>query len=202
MRIAALIAIIATLSGCMSLPDTRLFEREVPDPVTVTPAQRDAWAQAADYLAVTIETPAEAITVADALSDGIGAPIEPVITPEEAVAAVRKEYRAERKRGDRVTSFLEDYQGEAIKGTGFNVLWLGAVGFVVLLFAFPPLASLVWFLARRGVSAAQSFQRTVVSSIDAFRDEHPDEAQALLEKLSKAMDAKDKLAVHKIRKTR
>lgn len=184
------------------MPEWRVFEAEVPEPVEVSPEQREVWAQGAswlerDYAAGNPEADA-GVEVSAALSRSIGEPEEVEEDWEEIVVGLEAELRREREERKRLREFLERHGGKAVEGTGWNVIgftgsyWFWLVVVVgILAVGGGPLLLMAFRGMRRTVE-------TVVGAIDLFEDERPGEAAVLKrEYLSRKLDRAQKREIRK-----
>lgn len=189
----------------MSVPQWRVFQKEVPDPVTKSEKQIEAERQSADLLARKIEQPVELKPVAQTLSESLGRPENPIEgedigkTSREATKAVSVAVRDYQERRDEQDDWLRRYAGLDIENTGVNlfggsvVLSLGAV--VALMVLVPGFGSLVIFMIRRIYASGKE----VVEGIEVFKQAEPDKAAELEEWLSSYMNRKAKNDVAKMR---
>lgn len=193
-----LLAILAALClpGCLSMPELRVGQRETPEPLTVTPAQREAWRQGADYAARTAAGPVETVYVLDALTSSLGAPVEPSDDPDRIAAALLEAYRRQEADRARLNAFLDRYQGTKLEGTGFNLAapagLLAGAAVVAVLVLVPGAASLAFMVGRRGARLAGQTLAATVRAIDDFKAAAPDQRAALNTLLDRHQDAAHK----------
>lgn len=193
------------LTGC-STPQMRVFQKAVPEPVGKPAELIEAERYAAKVIAVRIESPPELIPVAQELSNSLGEPNQEVdddLTPYLAESALdsiyegQVEYQEDRDKQDK---WLRKYHGLEIEGTGVNLfggtVFLSFAAIIAACILLPGFGSLVIFLVRRlRVGMAQ-----MVEGVEQWKAEHPDQAGALEEKLSRATDKAHKKFVKRLKK--
>lgn len=191
------------LPGCLSVPEWRVFEKEVPEPTTVQPETLEAWRQAADFAERKVEEPAEATYVLDALTSSMGAPERPTDDYEAIVQANTEAYRSYQAELRKINDFLRDYQGKEIEGTGLNLAaplgGIGLIGIIAACVFIPGFATFLFWIIKRVWSNTRGALSATVNAIEQFKQERPDEAALLLQNLSSKMDAAHKAVVRKIR---
>lgn len=191
------------LAGCQ-LPQWRVFQTKVPEPIVKGPRAVEVERQAADLLAKRIEKPVELIPVAQQLSASLGRPEHPLegTTAElapETVKALEKELLHTQGQLDKLNKLLTKNEGKKVEGTGINVFGvsfgLGAVGLVVLCFMFPPIGLVLWSIFKRLSGALTS----TAKGISNYISENPEAGEKLKGYLAKTQDAAHKAIISNIK---
>lgn len=191
------------LTGCQ-LPQWRVFQQKVPQPI-VKPAQTlEVERQAADLLARRIESPPELIPVAVKLSESLGVPDRPLegdtqeLAPE-TVRALNRELAATKQQIADLNKLLAKNEGKKVEGTGINLFGysfgLGVIALIALCVMFPPIATILWWVFQRVAGALTRTAKGVNDYIKA----NPDQGEKLKTYLSGAQDTVDKQLIKKIR---
>lgn len=201
MRRGIVLAIVAGLAGCQ-LPQWRVFQAKVPEPVKKNEVQVETDRRAADLIARKIEKPVELKPVAVGLSESLGKPERMIEGPKAAETSVEelrfsvvKTQEMVKKQNELLTKFA----GREIEGTGLNLFGPGmgvvVIGLVVLGVMCPPAATAIFFLLRRTGSALKQ----TVASIEQFSKEEPVAAERLKDLQSKAMDKAHKELIKRVK---
>lgn len=148
-------------SGC-NTSAFRVFEKEVPKPITKPDKQIEAERRSADLLARFFQEPKVLRPVALSLSESLGAPKEPIpaATIEDlpkaadtSINELKASVVAMQRQLEQLNKTLATYQGKTIEGTGFSLLGPGmaaiVIGLIVLGVVFPPAFTLMLFAYRR-----------------------------------------------------
>lgn len=185
------------------MPEVRVAQKKTPDPVVVTPAQREAWRQGADYLEKTVKEPEDSVAVAGALSDSLGAPEYPSEDPVYVQDNLYSVYKTEQRKYRGVNEFLEKYQGTKLEGTGINLaapISVSGVFIIIALCVFVPgFAGFAFWVIRRVFATTRGALGATIQAVEDYKTEHPAEAQDLLMQLSKRMDGTHKSLVRKLK---
>lgn len=186
-------------SGCLHLPQLRIFQKKVPTPII--PIITEAMRETADLIARKIETPVELKAPAIVLSASLGSPDKPIqekTIEKSSSVAVEKLQAGEtdkRKKQEKQNSFLNEYEGKNISGTGFNLFGplavLGPIGLLAI-FVFVPgsLGVCLWFIRRlRGTVS------TLAQGVENYREENPEAIKALEDQWGRLQDRAHKSVV-------
>lgn len=191
------------LTGCQ-LPQWRVFQAKVPEPIVKAPRAVEVERQAADLLAKRIEKPAELIPVAQRLSASLGLPEKPLegsteeLAPE-TVKALERELLRTQNQLDELNKLLTKNEGKKVEGTGINIFGasfsLGVVAIVVLCIMFPPIGLVLWSIFKRLSGALTS----TAKGISNYISENPEAGEKLKGYLAKTQDAAHKAIIHNIK---
>lgn len=202
MRLLA-ITLCLFLAGCQ-LPQWRVFQAKVPEPIVKPAKTIEVERQAADLLAKRIEKPVELIPVARQLSSSLGVPERPIEAEtadaaEISVKALEKALLNQQNQIKELNQVLEKNAGKPVEGTGINVFGvsfgLGAVGLIVLCFMFPPIGLVLWHIFTRLSGALTS----TAKGISNYIKDHPDSGEQLKDYLAQTQDAAHKAIISKIK---
>jgi hypothetical protein len=203
-RLTLIIALIA-LTGCQ-VPQWRVFQKEIPAPVSKSDDQVEYERQAADLIAQRIEEPKALRPTAVALSTSLGKPKNPIEVPDIEVAADRATARVTegildmQRQRYKQDEFLSRYQGLEIENTGVNlfggsvVLSMAAV--VALCVFVPGFGSLILFMIRRIRHATHQ----VVQGVQEYEKAEPEKYADLQEYLRGKMDLGSKSVIKSFKK--
>lgn len=203
-RTLPVMALCLLLTGCQSLiPQWRVFQKKVPEPIVKTDSQREIDRQAADYIARTVETPPGLKPIAASLSESLGHPAKPIKVTDDSEAKLQamlaKALLQTQRERDELNTALTKTEGKKIEGTGYNVFGFAISGTVILVIAlcvmFPPLAGIIWWIIQRAYGA---LSRTT-AGIGKFMEANPDGGEQLKAFLSKTHDSADKNIIKKIK---
>lgn len=192
------------LTGCSSfLPQWRVFQAKVPEPIVKNEAKMEVDRQVADYIARTVENPPELKPLAMSLSESLGHPKKPIKVEDGAEerlqASLNKALLDTQRQREELNQTLTKTEGKKIEGTGVNVFGFAVSGTVLILIAlcvmFPPVAGIIWFIIQRAYGA---LSRTT-KGIGSFMEAHPDGGEQLKAFLSKTHDSADKNIIKKIK---
>lgn len=204
MRLSLTVCLVALLSGCVSPPEIRLFEKQVPEAPEQSPEKVEAERQAAYYMASKLEQPVELKPLAYDLSTSLGVP-EKSVDLEAPLLEESERLRALLRRGQVLTrrdyeqfqTALSRYEGKTIEGTGWNVTGPTGLLMVVGLIAFAVLVpggfTFLWFIFKRVRNTGQQ----LVEGIMEFEKERPKEFGKMKSYLSRKMDKPAKQWVRK-----
>lgn len=191
------------LAGCQ-LPQWRVFQTKVPEPIVKGPRAVEVERQAADLLAKRIEKPVELIPVAQRLSASLGLPEKPLegdtanLAPD-TVKALEKELLRSQGELAALNKLLEKNEGKEVEGTGINIFGasfsLGVVAIVVLCIMFPPIGLVLWTIFKR-LSGALT---TTAKGISNYISENPEAGEKLKGYLAKTQDAAHKATIRNIK---
>jgi len=201
----SLILVLFLLSGCTSiLPQWRVFQKKVPEPIIKPASQIEVERQTADYIARNIETPVQLKPMSVRLSESLGRPEKPIQDQlDEAEAYMnkswQKELRKQQDQLDELNKLLTAQGGKKIEGTGINVFGftIGGAGIalIVLCVMFPPIATILWTIFKR-VSGALT---TTAEGISNFIKDNPDSGAQLKSYLAETQDKVHKQVISKIK---
>ena len=192
------------LGGCQSLiPNWRIFQAKVPEPIVKNDAKIEVDRQVADYIARTIEQPVQLKPLAASLSESLGHPKKPMAVADDSEerlqAMLNKALLDTQRQRDDLNNRLEKTEGKKIEGTGVNVFGFAVSGTVLVIIAlcvaFPPIGGVIWFIVQRIYGA---LSRTT-QGIGKFMEENPDAGERLQSYLSRAHDRADKNIIRKIK---
>lgn len=191
------------ISGCQ-LPQWRVFQKKVPQPIVKPASVVELERQSADFIARNLLEPPELKPVAVKLSQSLGAPKEPILdTPVEAESQFEKAWNKELLKTQaqiaELNKELQELNGKKVEDTGLNVfgpsMGLLVIGGIALLVAFPPLATILWWLMQRASGALTRTAR----GISNYVKENPNEGERLKNYLKQTQDTVDREVIAKIR---
>jgi hypothetical protein len=207
---ALALALVLLMSGCASvgLESKRLFQDKVPEPA-VKKVEEDIKV-AADHLARHVEEPQEAADVSFALSQRVGPPKAPNDSVEAVKSLLRKGSESYEKEVEENNKWLDKREGVKLEGTGLSVWGTGgllvgvvALGVLILVPAFIPLAiQIVQVIAGTSRSVLTHTVTNIKDAVEEFNAKNPEAAEELKQILSKRMDAKEKAIIKKAKSNR
>lgn len=195
---------ILLLTAC-TVPQWRVAQAKVPEPLQKPAKQVEGERQAADFVARTITAPAETIPVAQKLSASLGVPDKPIVATDlnqgrdEALLALLKGMQQQQDALAKLNAQLAKYEGKKIEGTGVNVFGfavsLPVLGMIALCIFCPGAIGVLFWLLKKARGALTA----TVQGVQNFKEENPQAAKAINTALNGAQDEAHKLLVKKIK---
>jgi len=192
--------VLLSLTGCSTLRDWKVGTDEVPGYDPITRDQREAEKTAADYLARNVETPVEAVPVAQGLSNLMGAPIVPTDDTAAILRDLRKELAAQQKRLADLEEWISKNQGKSIEGSGWQPFkWIPGTWFlwIIGITAFIAIGGLPFLVMALRMSRATI--RTLVRGVEDIAQSSPDTAKQIKSRLKQIMPNDQQLLIDKVK---
>lgn len=211
-RLAWAVGLVALAAACLilapgcSLPQWRVFQRQVPATQSEKPArqvegERQGAALIRELTSPPVPDPGHAVqqvhAVAVDLSASLGEPAQPVRVEDQAavVAALRSGLAAKDRQLDQWRQFGRKYGGTPLEGTGINLAGpaglVGLVGVVVLCVAVPPIG----YALLRCLPVLWGYFRSTTRAVADYAAAHPEAGDELKAQLSRRMDRAHKRLV-------
>jgi hypothetical protein len=182
------------VAGCSLLPETRVFQKKIPQDAGKPPAQLEAERRGAKFIAVRSASAdadpaaqvAEIHAVAVPLSSSLGEPAKAVSVEDKdtIIAELRKGLIAQQRKADAWRAFALKYSGKEIEGTGIDLAapgaLLGVAGLVALFVFVPGALSVALFVIRRLRSTVQ----TMAQAVEEHATENPVEGKRLKQRVA------------------
>lgn len=193
-----------SLTGCKT-PQWRIFQAKVPDPIVKQDVQIEAERAAADLVARIITAPAEAIPVAQKLSESLGVPESPIVQTkptkarDEALEGLREGMQQQQQDLSDLNERLAKYDGKKIEGTGVNMFGfavsLPVLGLIALAIFCPSAIGVMWWIIKKTKGALVA----TIKGVQDFKDDNPTAVESLNSALASTQDAAHKSLIKKLK---
>jgi hypothetical protein len=193
LHVIFLLIILLVTPACRSW---RLFQKEVPTPVSVRGEELEALAKGAQWIErdyyLGHPNHKEGTEVAVAMSKAIGSPTTPAKSVDELLEELDRAHKVIAIQRQKIDHFLATQQGRTVEGSGFALLgftgsywfWLVVIIAFVLMGGGPILIAIIGRMRRTLIATTKA--------IEKWREDEPEVVARFEQYASRAMDRTEK----------